>query len=299
MQDVLEAAGYQILVMNTERQPEREQAALKSLLAHDVAGMHASMPPDFHFTDHRRSGIGQSGTGANYAAWLAAAIEDSRDLAVEILWHVAIEDHGRLAVGRSFGTLRGGGPFESVILRLDSFDGDRWLGIEVFEPEDLERAKARFAELRAGRTDVLRIPPNAATRAIERWAACAAAQDWDGLEALFAPDMTWEDRRPIIRDGGDREKMLASIRVAARGRAARSSEATVLATYGDRLALTRLLFSDAARSFEIEILQVEPGAGPRFMEMQRMQQLQQMQQMQQMQGAVPGGPEGAPPEGVR
>ena len=28
MQDVLEAAGYQILVMNTERRPEREQAAL-------------------------------------------------------------------------------------------------------------------------------------------------------------------------------------------------------------------------------------------------------------------------------
>ena len=50
--------------------------------------------------------------------------------------------------------------------------------------------------------------------------------------------------------------------------------------------------------FEIDVLQVEAGAGPRFMEMQRMQQLQQLQQMQQMQGAVPGG-EGAPPEGGR
>jgi DNA-binding LacI/PurR family transcriptional regulator len=39
MQDVLEAAGYQILVMNTERRPEREQAAVRSLLAHDVAGI--------------------------------------------------------------------------------------------------------------------------------------------------------------------------------------------------------------------------------------------------------------------
>jgi FKBP-type peptidyl-prolyl cis-trans isomerase FkpA len=49
--------------------------------------------------------------------------------------------------------------------------------------------------------------------------------------------------------------------------------------------------------FEIEILQVEAGAGPRFMEMQRMQQLQQMQQMQ---GAPPpGGIEGALPEGAR
>jgi DNA-binding LacI/PurR family transcriptional regulator len=39
MQDVLEAEGYQVLVMNTEREPHREQAAVRSLLAHDVAGI--------------------------------------------------------------------------------------------------------------------------------------------------------------------------------------------------------------------------------------------------------------------
>jgi FKBP-type peptidyl-prolyl cis-trans isomerase FkpA len=48
--------------------------------------------------------------------------------------------------------------------------------------------------------------------------------------------------------------------------------------------------------FEIDVLQVEPGAGPRYMEMQRMQQLQQMQQLQ---GGAPGGLEGGPPEGAR
>jgi FKBP-type peptidyl-prolyl cis-trans isomerase FkpA len=46
--------------------------------------------------------------------------------------------------------------------------------------------------------------------------------------------------------------------------------------------------------FEIDVVQVEPGAGPRFMEMQRMQQLQQLQQMQQMQGGAAGTP---PPAG--
>ena len=50
--------------------------------------------------------------------------------------------------------------------------------------------------------------------------------------------------------------------------------------------------------FEIDVLQVEAGAGPRFLEMQRMQQLQQMQQMQQMQQVQGGAPE-APPEGAR
>ena len=56
---------------------------------------------------------------------------------------------------------------------------------------------------------------------------------------------------------------------------------------------------DQLGQIEVDVLQVEAGAGPRYMEMQRMQQLQQMQQMQQMQGGAPGGPEGAPPAGAR
>jgi LacI family transcriptional regulator len=37
--DVLEKAGYQVLVMNTEREPERERAALQTLLEHRVDGI--------------------------------------------------------------------------------------------------------------------------------------------------------------------------------------------------------------------------------------------------------------------
>jgi LacI family transcriptional regulator len=38
-QGVLEAAGYQVMVMNTERRPEREQAALRTLYARHVDGV--------------------------------------------------------------------------------------------------------------------------------------------------------------------------------------------------------------------------------------------------------------------
>jgi hypothetical protein len=48
-------------------------------------------------------------------------------------------------LARNFGTLREGGAFESVYLRLTSFRG----GMEMFEPEDLDAAQARFEELRA------------------------------------------------------------------------------------------------------------------------------------------------------
>ena len=67
-----------------------------------------------------------------------------------------------LAIGRQFGTLVDGGEFESVFVRLLLFRADRLVVIEQFELEDLDRARARFAELRP---DPLRIPPNAAARA--------------------------------------------------------------------------------------------------------------------------------------
>jgi LacI family transcriptional regulator len=38
-QDIFERGGYQVLVMNTEREPAREAAALRTLLAHRVDGM--------------------------------------------------------------------------------------------------------------------------------------------------------------------------------------------------------------------------------------------------------------------
>jgi hypothetical protein len=44
------------------------------------------------------------------------------------------------------------------------FQGDRFVGAEMFEPEDLDVARARFEELRP---DPARIPTSAATSAGE------------------------------------------------------------------------------------------------------------------------------------
>jgi FKBP-type peptidyl-prolyl cis-trans isomerase FkpA len=56
--------------------------------------------------------------------------------------------------------------------------------------------------------------------------------------------------------------------------------------------------STDALVFEIDVLQVEPGAAQRFLQMQQMQQMQQMERMQQMQnGAGQGGQGEAPPAG--
>jgi hypothetical protein len=67
---------------------------------------------------------------------------------VESLHHIAVEPHGMLEVVRNFGTLRDGGEFESVYVRITQHRGDRLAAIEMFEPEHLDLARARFEKLR-------------------------------------------------------------------------------------------------------------------------------------------------------
>jgi hypothetical protein len=50
-------------------------------------------------------------------------------------------------MGHTFGTLAGGGAFESVYVSLWLYRGGRPAALERFEPEDLDRARARFEEL--------------------------------------------------------------------------------------------------------------------------------------------------------
>jgi hypothetical protein len=54
-----------------------------------------------------------------------------------------------LYVGHTFGTLPEGGAFESPFVCLWLYRDGRVVGCELFEPENLDRARARFEELRA------------------------------------------------------------------------------------------------------------------------------------------------------
>ena len=191
----------------------------------------------------------------------------------EALYAIASDDHGELAMARVFGTLaQSGGAVEVVYLRLGLWRGERLVGMELFEPGDLPQARARFEALRpaAGQpspqTAPLRISPNAVTRAMRRFEVCAAARDWAALTDLHAPDFIYEDRRPLLRDSGNREKLVASVRLSV-GAGARESH-TVLATAGNRLALIEQRFRVVQRDVvvsELEmLLLIEVGADGRI-----------------------------------
>lgn len=103
---------------------------------------------DFHFHDHRRTGIGLVDADG-YIAWLAALYEPSADVRSGTLYLVAAATHSALMVNRWYGTNTEGGAFETIFVALIRYRDGRLLANELFE---LDAARARFEELCAART---------------------------------------------------------------------------------------------------------------------------------------------------
>ena len=170
-------------------------AARRAVLDRDLDRLRAELPDDFVFHDYRHSGVGRLEGIDAYLAWTASLLEASPDAILEPLYHVATAPHASLTVAHTFGTLADGGAFESVFVALS---GPGFT--EVYELDDLERARARFEELRP---DPSLIPANAASRARDRSFEAWQARDWDALRALASPDFSFEDRskRALVSGG--------------------------------------------------------------------------------------------------
>jgi hypothetical protein len=217
---------------------------------HDLAGMRAALADDVVVHDRRRAGMGLV-KGANaYLESLAALWRLTPDIGIDMGFELARERHGLVTAVRDVGTLPEGGTFERPMVTVAIVTGGRVTRYEFFELEDVDAALARFAELRP---DPLRIPPNAATRALGSWFESGLAQEWAALETLFAPTLALDDRRRLVRTAGGRDMAIASTReVVSLG--VRPPSRTLLATAGDRLALERVLFviGDVASESEVD-----------------------------------------------
>jgi LacI family transcriptional regulator len=111
-QDALERAGYQVIVMNTERQAERETTALRTLLAHRVHGI--LLATSGGFSDSQRVPVVffdnlVEGAGAGH---VARANREGMALLVD---HLAWHGHERI------GYVGAPPQFTSGIERLDGF----------------------------------------------------------------------------------------------------------------------------------------------------------------------------------
>ncbi len=232
--DARRAAGAE-LRERYERDPStppllRSPEFFRALRDRDLEGIRRELPENFVFIDRRRIGAGRLEGLDAYIAWQAALYEQSPDAFTETLYYPAADKHALLAVVRMFGTLASGGEFESVFALLGTLGG-----LELFDLEDLELARARFEELRP---DSLRIPPNSAARLSDSIQQASDARDWDGLAALCSPDLSWDDRRRRSLVVGGRDTFVASVRVMVTHGS--RVERTLLATAGDRLCLQLL-----------------------------------------------------------
>ncbi|MGH7286719.1 MAG: hypothetical protein ACREI8_01710, partial [Myxococcota bacterium] len=213
----------------------------------DLARVRTLLPAGFVYHDHRSIGAGRLESAGDYVAWLAALFEGSPDATIEPLYFIASERHASLAVGHTFGTLADGGAFESVYAQVIGP-----FGIELFDLEDLDRARARFEELRP---DPLRIPPNAATRAADRIRTLLAEGDWPALRALTTRDFAFDDRRKRALLSGDVELYVRNLQVV-RSYPNLKNTRELLGTLGDRISVERVVYTGGPEgsAFEGEFL---------------------------------------------
>ena len=228
-------------------EPARSESVVRRAVLDRDASLVCALPPDFVFVDHRLGGPDRIEGAEAYERWIATLLESSPDAIIEPLYFLEADERGMLCVGHTFGTSADGGSFENVWVLLAAPGRT-----ELFHVHDLDRARARFAELRP---DPLRIPPSTATRASDRHAAAVESRDWDACRELYSPELVFEDRRRDAQTRGGREMLIESNRVVVeRGVKA---ERTLLATAGDRIALERCVFARRGRAeLEVEVLRV-------------------------------------------
>ncbi|MEO8602346.1 MAG: nuclear transport factor 2 family protein [bacterium] len=222
-------------------------AVLDAGNAHDLVRYRAVFADDLAVEDHRRSGGLRFAGADEYAEKVAALWQFAPDSRIDAGWFwPAFAPHGAVTVTKRLGGLA------DEFLWLYSVEDGRITRIEVFGLDDLDAAKARLAELCP---DPLRIPPNAATRVIDRHLALAAAEDWDAVQALHAPGLVFDDRRKGLRTTVDGAAYLAGLQWAGHGI---ERQRTVLATAGDRLELrhNRFTRTEDVLLFEVETLAV-------------------------------------------
>jgi len=218
--------------------------------AQDRERVRATLADDVVVEDYRRTGIGRIDGADAYVESMVVLWDLAPDQRVEFgeSW-LAFDSHALLLTLRREGTLSDGGAFENDYLWLGFAKDGRVTRLELFEPEDVDKALARFEELRP---NPLRIPPNTVTRVLERNAKVITAGDWATLRGVVSEDFVFEDRgkRSLVK-GGVEEFVRGLAYYVSEIRAAGWQE--VLATAGERLALTRVTWRGLRDAAQFEV----------------------------------------------
>jgi ketosteroid isomerase-like protein len=230
------------------------RALTLAVLTNDWVAWRAMLADDFTLHDRRAAGLGTL-DGPDWVEAQRVMTELSPDVVSTATEVVAIDHHGWIIRVRIAGTLADGGPFENDHLDLFTVAGDRITHVELFDPHEVETARARLEELRPGPAP----ERNAAVEATRRHDEAFARRDWEAVRANCSQAMVYEDHRSFTRDVGDVDGFLDSVRYIA-SRPGIRLDRDLLATCGDRLALDFMRWGDnnaeADRGMVVEVLSI-------------------------------------------
>jgi hypothetical protein len=241
-------------------------AFVRAIASRDWDAMPALFSPDLVVNDHRPLGWETLHGPATYVESLKSLVDIAPDVRLRGD-HMSFSDRAALVVDAWVGT-REGGAFEAPRAVVFEFDvPGRIRSLDLYNPEQLDEARTRFEAVGAtSAPDPLRIPPNAAWRARERFHGLARARDWEGSRALATTDFTYEDRRKHALVTGDVEVWIRSAREATSWPRLRVSGA-LIGTAGDRIMVERVAWTGGhdAGAFEIDLIRlVEVAADGRL-----------------------------------
>ena len=187
--------------------------------------------------DHRR---GSAFAPGDLTAYIRAAWDLTPDLSIYIEAVHRLSHFGAVVTHAAHGTSQEGFDAEWREIDILTFEGDLISRCELFDEADIDAALATFDELSrpAPRLE------NAASRVDERFQTYFAARDWDAMAEILADDFSSDDRRRVVNAGirHGRDAEIANMRAIA-DIGVTNMTSDVIATRGERLALSRVRFS--------------------------------------------------------
>lgn len=221
----------------------------------DLTPLRALFAEDVVADDHRWTGFGRIEGRDAYFDAVAVLWELAPDTRIELGWYWPAYDRDvAICTARRWGTIAGGGAFESDYLILYVMAEGLVTGVELFEVDALDAALARFEQLRL---DSPRIPQNAATRAYDIAAEAGDAHDWEAARTLLSDDFVHDDRGKRALLSGGVDELIAGVEYLVSEIGA-ESRYEVLGTAGERIAIHRRAWRSApdAAAFELDKISV-------------------------------------------
>ncbi|CAM3217535.1 BTAD domain-containing putative transcriptional regulator [Mycobacterium intermedium] len=173
---------------------------------------------------------------------ISEIIRVSRDLTPDLTIRIEavhrLDSYGAVITATAYGTSREGFRVEYRMIQVMRVEAGRITHCELFDEDDIGVAIARFEELRL--QPPARRLENTASQVKQRYWNCYTARAWDEMVKLLADDVCVDDRRRVVNAGVQHGRELAIANTRASADLGADIAITVIATRGERLALSRV-----------------------------------------------------------